>query len=109
MWPRAVAVALLIVVTACALLVVFLARSDPQPIQCVPDDETREQVRGIMLKAMEDALHDHLVRLHETWMKDPTGQPARATTGAQQGVRAFIAGRAAALRWNPPLCGTRSP
>lgn len=94
------------------VLMLALAGCTPapsQPITCVPDDETREQVRAIMLKAMEQALNDHLVRLHEVWMKDERGQPARATTGAQQGVRAFIAGRAAALRWNPPLCRGNQP
>ena len=101
---RAIAVGVLIMVIAAALWVALSLKAEPQPIQCVPDDETREKVRAIMLAAMEQALNDHLVRLHEVWMKDDRGQPARATTGAQQGVRAFLAGRAAALKWNPPLC-----
>ena len=102
---RALAIALCIVATACALLVILLAQTgNPQPIACVPDDETRDKIRAIMLDATETALREHVVRLHETWMKDDTHQPARATVGAQRGIRAFLGGRAFVLKWNPPIC-----
>lgn len=81
-----------------------LAAETSQPVTCVPDDETREKIRAIMLDAMDEALKDHIVRLHEIWMRDETGQPARAVNGARRGIRAYVGGRIQALKWNPPTC-----
>ena len=78
--------------------------SQPATVLCVPDTETRDKVRVIMLEAIEQSLREHIVRMHEVWMKDDRGQPGRAQTGARQGIKAYIAGRDGALKWNPPLC-----
>ena len=81
-----------------------LASETSTTVTCVPDAEMREKIRTIMLEAIDQSLRDHIVRLHATWMKDETGQPARATTGARQGIKAYIGGRTNALKWNPVLC-----
>lgn len=81
-----------------------LAAETSQPVTCVPDGETKGKIRAIMLEAIDESLKEHIVRLHETWMKDDTGQPARATNGARRGIRAYIGARAAAMKWDPPLC-----
>ena len=73
-------------------------------IACVEDETTREKIRAIMLAATEEALKDHIIRLTDSWMKDDTGQPQRAITGATRGIKAFIGSRSQALKWNPPLC-----
>ena len=75
----------------------------PITVVCT-DAETREKVRAIMLDALEQALKNHIIRMHDVWMRDETGQPQRAINGSQQGVNAYIGGRANALKWNPPLC-----
>lgn len=41
--------------------------------------------------AIEQAYSGHVTRLFEGWMKDDTGQPARALTGVRQAQRAYIA------------------
>jgi hypothetical protein len=67
-------------------------------------DEARERVRGIMLDAIDDALHDHIKGLFGVWMKDDRGQPSRASVGARQGLRAHQLSRQAVIAWNPPEC-----
>ena len=41
-------------------------------------------------EAVKQAYHDQVVHLFAVWMKDETGQPARATVGVRQARRAYI-------------------
>jgi len=77
--------------------------STPRPPTCM-SDEVRERVRGIMIDAIDDALHDHIKTLFGVWMKDERGQPARAEIGARQAIRAHQLSRKSAVDWNPPEC-----
>lgn len=52
-----------------------------------PYDDT---LRAIEREAVEEAYRDRLVSLFNTWMKDDTGQPARAIQGARKARHAFI-------------------
>jgi len=52
-----------------------------------PYDDT---MRAIEREAVEEAYRDRLVSLFNTWMKDDTGQPARAIQGARKARHAFI-------------------
>jgi hypothetical protein len=81
-----------------------LASTEFEPIACVPDEETKEKIRNILLEATTEALKNHVVRMHEIWMRDDTNQPKRATNGVRQGIRAFISGHTFVKQWNPPLC-----
>lgn len=76
---------------------------EAEPVFC-GDIETRDKVRNILLESTEQALKNHVIRLHEIWMRDDTGQPARAITGARQGVRAYVAGRKRAAQFELPPC-----
>lgn len=78
-------------------------------IPCVDDEQEREQIRAIMLDAVNEALKQHIIRMTDTWMRDETDQPKRAINGATRGIKAFVGSRRQALKWNPPLCGTTSP
>jgi hypothetical protein len=68
------------------------------------DKETKEKVRELMLDAIDMALKDHIMHTFEIWMRDESGQPARARKGVQNGVSAYIRSRAAVLAWNPSEC-----
>ena len=82
-----------------------LAASSPyDPITCVPDIETKGKIRTILLEATEQALKDHVIKMHEVWMRDEKGQPERATNGTRQGVKAFLSGRSFLQKWDPPIC-----
>lgn len=68
------------------------------------DDQTREQIRGVMVEALDDALKEHVKHVFEVWLKDERGQPERARTGVKQGIKAYIGARKGALDWAPPVC-----
>ena len=53
-----------------------------------PYDDT---MRAIELEAIEESYRDRLTILFSVWMKDDTGQPARAIQGARKARHAFIA------------------
>ena len=100
------AAVIVLAIAALAAPVVMLAASS-QPAEPPPrcmDDEVREQVRGLMVAAMNDAFKDHVKHLFDTWMKDPSDQPKRARNGIKIGLDAYMRARATVLSWNPPLC-----
>lgn len=71
---------------------------------CITDEDARERVRQIMITALDDGLHDYLVKLFTTWMADDRGQPERARIGVSQAFRAHQIAKQLAYEWNPPLC-----
>jgi len=89
---------------ALMLVAIGFGSTAPRPVECVTDTETRENLRALMLEAIDQSFKEHIVRLHETWMKDDTSQPDRALKGVHQGVRAYVGGRRSAMNWNPPIC-----
>lgn len=68
------------------------------------DAKTEEHVRQLMLGALDNALHEHITHVFETWMKDETQQPERAKRGVNQGTAAFVRSREAVLKWKLPPC-----
>jgi hypothetical protein len=86
-----------------ALLVSADVRSQTYPNNCVPSEEI-SRLREIMLEATDQALKDHIVRLFDVWMKDPSDQPERAIAGARPAVTAHVNARAAIMKWKPPQC-----
>jgi hypothetical protein len=79
----------------------FLDNDKFLPEDFCMDDETREQVRKMMLHGLNDALENHLEALWATWMRDHTQQPERAARGMRLGIDAYLRSRNAALKWNP--------
>src|SRR5262245_7073975 len=69
------------------------------------DAATREQVKAVMYDALDEALKDHIKHVFEIWLKDERGQPGRAKTGVEIGVRAYINAKRGVGDWAPPLCG----
>ena len=80
-----------------------LAGAESKPELCM-DEQTREQVRSVMLDALDAALKEHITHLYEVWLKDDSGQPLRARTGTERGIRAYLSARKGALDWSPPVC-----
>jgi hypothetical protein len=72
-------------------------------VDCM-DPIERENVRGIMLNAIDEGLKQQTIHLFETWMKDSSDQPRRAAVGANNAINAHIRARASALKWDPPVC-----
>jgi hypothetical protein len=84
----------------------MLASAESTPVELSPcmDEVTREQIRSVMLEALDDALKEHVKHVFEIWLKDERGQPERARTGVRQGIRAYLGAKKGALEWAPPLC-----
>lgn len=68
------------------------------------DEKMQDHVRQLMLGALDNALHEHITHVFETWMKDETQQPERARRGVNQGTAAFVRSREAVMRWKLPPC-----
>lgn len=83
-----------------------MASAESQPVELMPcmDEQTREQIRGVMIEALDDALKEHVKHVFEIWLRDDRGQPGRARTGVLQGIKAYLGARKNALEWTPPLC-----
>jgi hypothetical protein len=83
-----------------------LASAESTPVELGPcmNEETREQIRTVMLEALDEALKEHVKHVFEVWLKDERGQPERARTGVRQGIRAYLGARKGALDWTPPPC-----
>lgn len=77
-----------------------VARAEPV---CM-DAAMREQVRGLMLDGLDQALKNHVGRLFDVWVKDRADEPRRAIAGTQAAVNGYVRSRAAAMRWTPPAC-----
>ena len=87
----------------------MLASAESQPAELSPqpncmEEQVREQVRAVMLEALDDALKEHIKHVFEVWLKDERGQPGRARTGVSQGIKAYLGARKGALDWAPPVC-----
>jgi len=70
---------------------------------CMPEED-REQMRIVMLNALDEALRAHVKNLFLVWLKDERNQPARAGIGLRQGIRAHQLSRRELIAWNPPEC-----
>lgn len=44
-------------------------------------------------KAIDEAFHNQVVNVFAVWMKDATGQPARAVTGVANARKAYVAAK----------------
>lgn len=112
---RAFAVAVCLAVIAVVLLFAMAVKVEPQTnnqfqvIKCMPDDETKEKVRQVMLTALDDALQEHIENAFGVMLRDDRDQPRRAANGIRQGIRAYVNARWFVLKWSPPLCATTSP
>ena len=80
-----------------------LASAESRPELCM-DNETRERVRKLMLEALDEAFKEKIKDLYDVWLRDATGQPARAAKGAEAALRAYQHARNSAMQFNPPEC-----
>jgi hypothetical protein len=80
------------------------AESQPAELTLCLDEQTREQIRNVMLEALDDALKEHVKHVFEVWLRDERGQPERARTGVRQGIKAYLGARKSTLDWAPPTC-----
>jgi len=49
-----------------------------------------EQLIVLQREALDQAYRDKIAQLFSVWLRDPTGQPERAVTGARQARKAYI-------------------
>jgi hypothetical protein len=91
------------IIAVLCLLVSINVRSQTYPDNCLPSEEM-SRLREIMLGAVDQALKEHIVRLFDVWMKDPSDQPARAVAGARPALTAHANARAAIMQWKPQAC-----
>jgi len=80
------------------------AESTPVELPICMDEATREQIKAVMLEALDNSLKNHIEHVFEIWLKDERGQPGRARTGVQQGIKAYLGARKGVADWAPPLC-----
>jgi len=80
-----------------------IASAETRPELCM-DSEARERVRKLMLEALDEAFKEKIKDLYEVWLRDATGQPARAAKGAENALRAYEHARGAAMKFSPPEC-----
>jgi|SRR5262245_54192058 len=81
----------------------FLQSTESFHVLCM-DEDTRERIRSIMIKALDEALQTQVETLFLTWLKDSAGQPARARQGVRNAIEAYLDARKGALRWSPMQC-----
>lgn len=102
----ALAVGLITIILTLILLALLEQREASSRVQvdCI-DAVQRENIREIMLKAVDRGLEESILHLFDIWVKDPaTEQPKRAQVGANNAVNAHIRARKAAMAWDPPPC-----
>lgn len=80
-----------------------LASAETKPELCM-DDESRERVRKLMLEALDESLKQKIQDLFAVWLRDATGQPARASKGLDSALRAYMHAFNSAEAFNPPVC-----
>src|SRR5262245_59979665 len=69
------------------------ASSQPVELPLCMDEKTREQVRAVIIEALDHALQQHIENVFLVWLRDDRGQPGRARTGVEQGIRAYLQAR----------------
>jgi hypothetical protein len=82
----------LAVAVVLAYVLLSLAHEDAQGKVEGPLPPSRFDARMIALdkEALDDAYRSQISHLFVVWMKDETGQPARAINGARQTRRAYV-------------------
>ena len=73
----------------------------PEPCMNV---EMKEQVRTLLLEALDESFKDRINHLYGTWLRDEQGQPGRAKVGTNQSINAYLHARQAFEKWNPSEC-----
>ena len=76
---------------------------------CSDESGINNQVNEIAFRALDKSLEQQISNLFIVWMKDDTGQPARAVVGVKQAVFAYIHARQGILDWNVPPCTKGTP
>lgn len=71
---------------------------------CSDEPGINEKINEMAFQALDEALKEQIGRLFTTWMKDDSGQPARAAVGVKQAAYAYVHARQAILDWNIPPC-----
>jgi len=64
--------------------------AQPQPLlQSIPITKYEKRLLELDREAADNAYRQQIVHLFQTWMKDESGQPTRAVTGARQARTAY--------------------
>jgi hypothetical protein len=71
---------------------------------CTDDPAIKQQVRGIILGALDTSLHNHVEHLFEVWMAGGEGGHTRAGNGVRNGTRNYLHARAQIEHWEIPPC-----
>ena len=93
-----------------AVIIILLGGAVPGPAPskeiavCSDEPHINDEVNKIAFQALDEALRQQIENLFLTWMKDASGQPARAAVGVRSAIFAYVHAKAAILEWNIPLC-----
>jgi hypothetical protein len=91
-----------VVVTLLAIALVERASSETK-VQCV-SQEDQERILRMSIQAVDQGFQAHVANLFHNWVTDAAQQPARAQTGMQNGIRAWVRAQDDAKKWAPPIC-----
>lgn len=89
-----------------AILVLANAASAPE-MPCMPNNELKEQIRGLVIAGFQQALKEHTEKMFDNWLKDYNEEPARAARGTRNGISAYVRAYNFMMKWDPPLCSNR--
>jgi hypothetical protein len=90
------------------LLVAALAQQKRQHIPyddvCVTGLNEAKVIRDLALTAIDTSFREHVQKLFDYWLADPSQQPVRAAAGFKKAVHAYRRARGNAITWEPPIC-----
>lgn len=85
------AIAVVVLLSFVLIAAVFDVQSqDVPPVPLVAPSVYDEKLDALNRQAVEEAYRRYALGQFESWMRDPHGQPQRATMGIQKARRAFI-------------------
>jgi hypothetical protein len=102
-WIGAI-VALITIMIVLIMLALFETHSQSEgKINCM-NEEDREKILRMSLRAIDQAFQHHVNNLFSNWVLDAVQQPTRAQKGMQNGIRAWLRAQEDAKNWAPPAC-----
>jgi hypothetical protein len=104
-WPSLGAIGLILALLGVAIAAPR-AHDPPSPseINVCADEDTKGKIREILLHGLDIALQERITELFEVWMRDSSGQPARARAGIERGIDAYVHGRQGVMAWKGRPC-----
>ena len=102
MTPDQIVKSVATLVIAIVLAWAFALREEASgQVEPLPVSEYDQHLDDIDRIALDEAYRKHVAALFDSWMRDASGQPGRATTGLRKSRRAYIEAMKAIEARNP--------